>query len=140
MLRAAILRLGLVALLAGLTVVALPATSPRADAYQPWGSTYSSDKILRSRCRHYTFTYRVTVPSNDWAAEFFLSNPNGRGVASQGILSNSDPARGRLSWRLCRNSLVYGRYKIRMKVTWAESTYENREGWVRPSYFRMKRG
>ncbi len=140
MLRAVIVRLGVVALLAGLTVGALPATTPRAEAYVPWGSTYSTDKILRPGCRYYTFRYRVNPPRSPWAAEIFLSNPNGRGVGSKAIASNSDPRTGRLAWRLCRASLIYGRYKIRMKITYQESIYENREGWVRPSYFRMRRG
>jgi hypothetical protein len=139
MLRAVNVRLGLAALLAGLIVAALPATAPRADAYQPWGSTYSTDKILRSGCRYYTFNYRVHPPRGPWAAEIFLTNPRGRGIASKAIASNSDPRTGRLAWRLCRASLIYGRYRIGMKITYQESIYENREGWVRPSFFRMKR-
>jgi hypothetical protein len=137
--RAVIARLGALALVAGLALVALPAT-PRADAatFQPWGRASASDKVLRPGCRHYQFRYVVNPPSNHWAAEVFLSS-RGQGLASRAFASGADPARGRSSFRLCRQSVTYGAFKIRMKITYRKSFYENGEGWVRPTYFRMVR-
>ena len=137
MLRAVIARLGAAALVAGLGVVALP--GPPAGAYQPWGTAVSTNKVLKPRCHHYPFRYRINAPSDDWAAEIFLTNPRGVGIASQALLSNADPDRGRASWRFCRNSTSYGRYKIRMKITYHDENGDNHAGFVRPTYFRMVR-
>ena len=139
MVRAVIARLGAIALVTGLAVVALPAT-PGADAatYQPWGRASASDKVLRPGCRNYQFIYRIDPPGDEWAAEVFLSS-RGKGLASRAFASNADPARGRSSFRLCRQSVTYGTFKIRMKITYRKGYYENGEGWVRPTYFRMVR-
>jgi hypothetical protein len=140
MLRALTARLAATALVAGLVVAAL-STAPPAQAaqYEPWGQARSSDKVLRPRCHDYAYRYRITVPSNEWAAEVFLSS-RGRAVASGALLSSEDPDRGYATFRFCRQSVRYGVYKIRMKVTWREGAYENHEGFVRPTYFRLVRG
>ena len=82
-------------------------------------------------------------PTNSWAAEFFLVNPNGRGLSSAAIASESDPAKGWLRWTICRRSTVYGKHKIKMKVTYIEEpgdpTPDSFAGWVKPSTFRLTR-
>ncbi len=71
-------------------------------------------------------------------AEVFLVSPNGRGVGSTSFHTPEDPARDARTWKLCRAAAGYGRYTIKMKVTWSDGG-EQHSGWVRPSYFRMVR-
>jgi hypothetical protein len=80
---------------------------------------------------------RLHLPLPDHRA--FLSTRH-RAVASGAVLSSSDPDRGFASFRFCSRAVTYGVYKIRMKVTWREGAYQNHEGWVRPTYFRLERG
>jgi hypothetical protein len=121
-------------LLAGLLVSAAPASA----RHQPWGSTSAENQKLRKGCRYYPYTYRVTPPVDDWVAELFLVGPRGGRVASAAFDRFSDPAVGRARWRICRPSVVPGRFKIKMKVTYLDG-YDLHEGWVAPSYFRLSR-
>ncbi len=113
------------------------AQTAHAD-YQPWGRTAAADQLLKPSCAHYHYRYRISPPRNDWAAELFLMGPRGGHIASAALDVDSDPAVGRESWRLCRPSIIPGRYKIRMKITWLDG-YDKHEGWVKPSYFRLQR-
>jgi len=109
------------------------------DRPATWGRTASADHQLRKGCQRYQYRYRVTAPSEDWMAEVFLVDPRGRGVGSRSFHTPEDAARGTRTWKLCRASVVPGRYTIRMKITWADS-YEQHRGWARPTHFRMTRG
>jgi len=130
------------ALTAGLLVASVPA-APAKPSYQPWGATRAPDKVLRGGCHKYRFHYRVDAPSSSWAAEFFLVNRRGVGIANAAVMSEADPAKGWLRWTICRPSTVFGRHKIRMKVTYnpkpKDPTADNVSGWVKPSFFRLKR-
>jgi hypothetical protein len=130
------------ALAAGLLVAAAPSADAQPD-YKPWGSTRAPDQVLRNGCHKYRFHYKITAPTHSWAAEFFLVNPNGRGLTSSAVLSESDPEQGWLRWTICRASTVYGRHKIRMKVTYnpepEDPTADNIDGFVKPSFFRLTR-
>ena len=55
-------------------------------------------------------------------------------MSSGALLADSDPSPGKAKFRLCRPSLVAGKYKIRMKITYKDG-YDNYEGYVKPSYF-----
>ena len=114
------------------------ASMESAGAYRPWGHTAAKNQVLKRSCAHYPYRYRVTAPSDEWAAEVFLVGPRGGGIASAAFDSRADPDRGRAGWRLCRASLIAGRYKMRMKITWLRG-YEKHEGWVKPSSFRLRR-
>jgi hypothetical protein len=122
-----------------LTVGSLVAAAPAGADYQPWGSTSSRDHVLQRGCHDYFYRYRITVPSDIWMAETFLIGPKGRLVTSGAMMTFSDGKTGRERWQLCRSSVVSGRYKIRMKVTWRGDGYTNHVGWVKPSYFRLLR-
>lgn len=126
------------ALLSGALVAGTTATAAASPTYHPWGTTSSKDHVLKQGCHSYPYSYRITAPSDDWAAEIFLVNPNGRALASAAVLSESDPEAGTLRFRLCRASTVFGRHKIKMKVTWQRDR-ETTDGWVAPSTFRFKR-
>jgi hypothetical protein len=121
------------------------ATPPAAadDHWKPWGATRAPDQTLRPGCHKYRYHYRVSPPTNSWMAEIFLVNRKGIGVASDAVLSESDPAKGWLKWRICRPSTVYGKHKIKMKVTYdpdpGDDTPDVVSGWVKPSYFRLTR-
>jgi hypothetical protein len=124
---------------AGLLLAAGLVGSSAAQAdYEPWGATSAANQVLKPSCAHYVYRYRVQPPVNDWAAELFLIGPEGGKIASAALDVNSDPAVGREHWRLCRPSLMPGRYQIRMKITWLDG-YDKYEGFVKPSYFRLQR-
>jgi hypothetical protein len=129
-------------LTAGLLVASVPAAPAQPD-YKPWGATRAPDQVLRDGCHKYRFHYRINAPTGSWAAEFLLVNRRGVGVANTAVMSESDPRKGWLRWTICRPSTVYGRHKIRMKVTYnpepKDPTADNKHGWVEPSFFRMKR-
>jgi hypothetical protein len=64
-------------------------------------------------------------------------------VASAAIDSASDPDRGWRKWTICRVSTVYGKHKIKLKVTYnpdpKDPTPDTIEGWVKTSTFRLTR-
>jgi hypothetical protein len=76
-------------------------------------------------------------------AELFLVNRKGTPLGSDAVFSESDPAKGWLKWRICRPSTVYGKHRIKMKVTYnpepEDYTPDVVAGWVKPSYFRLTR-
>jgi len=141
-LRRSIVGSGTAVLLAAGLVTAAPPATARPD-FKPWGATRAPDQTLKPGCHRYRYHYRVSPPTNSWAVEFFLVNPNRRGLASYAIASESDPAKGRLKWTICRRSTVYGKHKIKMKVTYVEEpgdpTPDTIDGWVKPSTFRLTR-
>jgi hypothetical protein len=120
-----------------LLAVGLVGPSTAQAEFEPWGSTSAPDQFLKPSCASYAYHYRIDPPIDDWAAELFLSGPNGVKIASAALDIDSDAAAGKLHWRLCRASLKPGRYKIRMRVTWLDG-YEKHEGYVKPSYFRLR--
>ena len=123
---------------AGLLLAAGLVSSSSGAAYEPWGGTSAKDQFLKRSCAHYPYRYRIDPPVDDWAAEIFLSGPNGVPIASAALDIDSDPAVGKEHWRLCLSSITPGRYKMRMKITYLDG-YEKFEGFVKPSYFRLKR-
>lgn len=129
---------GAAALLAATLVTGATGPAEASPTYHPWGSTSSKDHVLKQGCHSYRYSYRITAPTDDWAAEFTIVNPNGRALASGAVLSESDPEAGTKRFRLCRASTVYGQHKIKMKVTWQDDR-EITDGWVKPSTFRFKR-
>ena len=115
-----------------------PANGSDPSRPATWGRTSSADHVLKKGCERYRYRYRVTAPDREWMAEVFLVDPRGRGVGSRSFHTPADPAQGAPRWKLCRATAGYGRYTIRMKVTWSDG-YEQHSGWVKPSYFRMTR-
>jgi len=130
------------ALATGLLVSAAP-PAPAKPNYKPWGVVRAPDQVLKPGCHKYRFHYKMTTPTDSWAAEFFLVNQNGRGITSQAIMAESDPKKGWLRWTVCRASTKPGRHKIRMKVTYnprpSDPTPDNLDGWVKPAFFQLKR-
>lgn len=113
----------------------VPATS---YAYVDWGRTWAHDQVLKPGCHHYRYHFRINPPSDNWAAETFLIGPKGGQVSSGALLEPSDPSPGIARFRLCRASVIAGKYKIRMKITY-KIDYEKHEGFAKPSYFRLTR-
>ena len=115
-----------------------PRTAEASPTYHPWGATASKDHTLRQGCHDYRYRYRITAPTDDWSAEMTILRPNGGTLASNYILSESDPAKGYLKLRVCRPTTTYGKHKIKMKVTWQDDR-RTVSGFVKPSTFRFKR-
>ena len=90
-------------------------------------------------CAHYPYRYVIDPPTDDWAAEIFLVGPKGGPHRERGARRQLRSRDGHRHWRLCRPSLTPGRYKIRMKITYLVDHYDKYEGFVKPSYFRLKR-
>ena len=126
----------LVTLVGSLLGPAAPAT---AVDYKPgWGRTYAPDQPLRAGCHAYRYRYRVMVAGDNWSAEIFLRNRRGVGIASHALDSGADARRGWRSFRICRPATVYGRHRIRIKITNCDGL-ECTEAWGRTSYFRLYR-
>ncbi len=144
----------------GLVVVAAPSTSaaplaalastatpgavhePSArPTYKPYGKAWSKRHVLRKGCKFYSFSYRVNPPTDEWTAELFMVNPNGRNLLSLMIDSNADPAKGTRRWstQICRRSTVFGKHKIKMKVVWTTKKRGNLHSYVEPTTFRFVR-
>ncbi len=126
---------------AGLLAITLLSGAPTAQSapkYQPWGSTSSKNHVLKPGCHFYRYKYVINAPTDEWAAEIDIVNPNGRHLGHTFIDTASDPDRGSLKIKLCRRSTVYGLHKIKMKVTWQRDR-ENITGHVKPSTFRFTR-
>jgi hypothetical protein len=123
---------------AGVMLAAGLVAPPASADYKPYGATSATTQELKPGCDFYYYRYRITVPSEDWGAETFLIGPHGGRVASGVLLPHSDPVAGRARFRMCRPSLVAGRYKIRMRVTF-KVDYDTFEGNVAPSHFRLVR-
>jgi hypothetical protein len=119
--------------------------APSADgaAYQDWGRARAADQPLHRGCHRYRYRYRVTPPSGNagWLAEIYLSAPDGTRLGNHVWNSDSDPARARRSFEICRQVTRYGRHKLSMRVTWFEDDLDRtaHAAWVRPTYFRLYR-
>jgi len=144
MLRTAIVGAIAALLLPATLVAATPTPASAGRDFKPWGYTRAPDQVLRSGCHNYRYTYKVDPPGFRWAAEVFLIDPRGVGLASAAFLKGGDPKQGSETWRICRASTKPGRFKMKMKVTYCEerecrSPTDPRRGYVKPSYFRLTR-
>lgn len=123
---------------AALLLVAGLVIAPAGSASESFGAISAKRQVLKPKCASYHYRYRIDVPSDNWAAETFLVGPRGGGVASGALLSGPNAKVGRSSWRLCRASIISGRYTIRMKVTYKVG-YDKFESFVKPSHLRLVR-
>ncbi len=138
---------GTVLLLTTGLIASAPTTmgAPRYDVDKPktWGATRAPDQVLKNGCHRYRYHYRIDVP--DWAAEIFLINRNGRTVTHDVIFHASEPRKASRRWSsvICRASTVYGKHRIKMKITWNQQsddpTPDNIDGYVKRSTFRLMR-
>ena len=135
------MRRTLTAALCGLLMAWPLLTATPAGAAEPLGSATARDQTLRAGCHAYSFSYRVTPPrhTTTWSAEIFLIGPRGGKVGSAYFLSPADPARGTSGWRMCRSSIVAGKYTMRMKVTYIIDFYDSYTATVKPTTFRITR-
>lgn len=111
-----------------------------AEATAPLGVATARNQVLHSGCHNYPFSYRVSPPphTSTWSAEIFLIGPHGGKVGSAYFLSPADATTGRSSWRLCRRSIVPGRFTMKMKVTTID-IYDVVTSTVQPTTFRLTR-
>ena len=131
----AVLRWLLASVLA-VTTLALVPTGAQAVEYADWGRTAADNQRYRKGCHGYHYRYRINPPSSDWHLETRLLNPNGRKIAADLFHFDSDPRRGRATFRVCGASTRPGRHTIRAKVTFDANDREDR---LRPSRFRLTR-
>ena len=110
--------------------------SPAGAGNPDLGRTWAKDKVLRQGCHDYRYQYVVKPPESDWSLETFLIDPRGKEVGAGQMLFNSDPDRGQSHFRICRNTTVPGRFKIKGKLTYGQEAHEK---WIEPGYFRLKR-
>jgi hypothetical protein len=117
----------------------LVAAGPVA-ASDPLGTVSAHNQVLKNGCHGYPFSYRVTPPphTTTWSAEMFLIGPRGGKVGSAAFLSPADPTKGRSVFRMCRASMIPGKYTIRMKVTYID-IYDVHTETVKPTTFRITR-
>jgi hypothetical protein len=133
------MRRTLMAALCALVMASPLATAAPAQAsHEAWGSASARDQRMHRGCHEYPYHYRVTTPPGHWSTEIFLIGPRGGRVGSAYYVTGSDPATGAGAWRLCRPSLVLGRFTMRMKVSYIDG-YDLRTAWAEPSHFRITR-
>lgn len=134
--------LALVAMLAGVPSLLTSSSSSQAPTPAQWramGRTHAASGRLANGCKYYHYTYRVKPPSGTWwTLETFIVGPNGRRLASDVILSGSDPKSGRRRFQLCRTNTPPGRFKIRGKLTYKDYPDEY-SGWIATSHFTLRR-
>ena len=139
---------GAALLLSSGLMVSTPTTAaaPGYDIDNPktWGATRAPDQVLKRGCHRYRYHYRIDVP--DWAAEIILVNRRGVEITNDVIFHVTEPRKGWRRWstEICRASTVYGKHRIKMKITWdpdkgSDPTPDNIDGWTKVSTFRMKR-
>ncbi|MBS41637.1 MAG: hypothetical protein CMH83_00385 [Nocardioides sp.] len=117
-------------------MTAVPDAADAHPRYYAWGTTAARDQKLKKGCHDYTYRYRIAAPTDEWAAEIFIKNKNGRFIASNAIDTASDPDRGALTFHLCRRSTAPGRHTIKMKITWQDGR-DQYDGWVPPTRFKL---
>lgn len=123
------------ALAALMLVIGLPVATAGQDDY---GRTWARDRQLRAGCHNYKYQYKVKSPTDDWALETFLIDPDKSNVGSGQMLAGNDPARGSSTFRLCRNATTPGRFKIRGKLTYNDG-FDEYVVWLDPGFFRLRK-
>jgi hypothetical protein len=122
--------------LAGL--VALAGAPPAGAWTTRFGHVGAPDRVLRPGCHHYRYHYLVRPHGHDWAAETFLVDPRGDGLASGLFDPDSDPKRGHGNFIICKASTRPGIFTIRMKVSIFKGP-DPTVHWVKKSHFRLRR-
>lgn len=102
------------------------------------GHTHADDGILHRGCHDYVYRYVVRVRTNDWTLETFLDDRKGNTVASGAFAADSDPKKGRSTFRFCRYSTYAGKFTIRAKLSWYNDAGDHK-GWFEPSHFWLRR-
>lgn len=98
------------------TLAASLGGSPAADGTGVSGWTKARDGVLRKGCHRYSYRYRVQVPTESWSLEVQVLDPSRDGVAFHTLFAETDPAKGRKRFTLCRASTEPGRFLIKAKV------------------------
>jgi hypothetical protein len=140
-------RLGRRALAALVLVAALVAEG--ASVARAWttqfGHVGAPDQTLPAGCHRYRYHYVVKAGSDDWMLETWLRDPRGRHRGAGDFTSDSDPARSRASFGICRSTVVPGRFTITARLRWytpgalpLDPPVEHRR-WFEPAHFRLSR-
>ena len=112
---------------------------PAATAGDPeFGRMWRDDGVLREGCHRYKYHYKAIPPTNDWALETFLVDPTGETIASDGLISGTDPKKGTARFRFCEYNTEPGRFKLRGKLTYRDG-FDEWVVWVKPGYFRLRK-
>lgn len=139
------LRTLLTALALALGLVSTTLTTPAIAGDGDYGRTWRKDGTLRQGCHGYRFAYRVRPAAvldgadDDWAAEFFLVDPRGRGLGTVAKDSDIDPRRGSARFRVCRETTRPGRFRIRGKLSVYDDGILEGEVWIKVGRFRLRR-
>jgi hypothetical protein len=121
-----------------------PAQAHRPDplaglAYHPeWGSVTGHPGVLKRGCHTYAFSYTVSPPGDGiWALEVFISGPGFKHVAAGGFLDGYDPMQGTGSYKLCKPTVRYGRFRIEAKVSSDDGSGTIIEGRTATDHYRL---
>lgn len=111
-----VLLAGLLATATTVVIHAAPSHAHRTD--DAGGTTSAPSGTLRNGCHRYSYTYAVQVPTEDWTLEISIVDRRGHGVASFAFIGPADEKAQTPTYRLCRNSTVPGRFRIRARLSW----------------------
>ena len=111
----------------------------RRETHPEWGKTSAPNQVLKKGCHNYRYNYKLTPPEGDWALETFLVGPGGKRLASGAFAGAFDPEKGPGTFRICKATTRYGRFKIKAKLSVQNGPTEYTEGWLPKSHFRLRR-
>jgi hypothetical protein len=108
--------------------------------YHPeWGSVTGHPGVLKRGCHTYRFSYTVTPPEGIWAIEVFISAPGSKHVAGGGFIDGYDPKSGIGTYKLCKPTVRYGRFRIEAKISVDDGSGHVQEGRTATNFYRLHR-
>lgn len=125
-------------LLAAAMVVVSPTAASSAEVEPGWGRIVVRDAVLRPGCHEYQWRYRLSPPAEEWAVDLVLLGPGRARLASDQLLSESEPRRGTRAFRICSVTTRPGRFVVRAKVT-VRDGWDQEVGQLPPERFRLRR-
>lgn len=108
-----------------------------AEVHPEWGNTSAPDRVLKKGCHNYRYSYELHPPEGIWSLETFLVGPGGKRLGAGAFLGGYDPEKGTGTFRLCKATTRYGKFKIKALLSAQNGSTEYVEGWLPPSHFRL---
>ncbi|GAA2114109.1 hypothetical protein [Nocardioides bigeumensis] len=111
----------LTAALASAAVLVVPSGVAHAADGDPSnvlaGTVTAADGVLWNGCHTYAYSYALQPTTATWYLETRLLGPDGAGVASGLVISDSDPTTGSATFGVCSRATSRGAFRIEARLT-----------------------